>query len=332
MSTAISDFLLNTADNPAYQQGQFQKNNIDWMGSQLRNAYNIYGSVNPLQQVAAFDPTRQLGIENQLSAANGVGQDLAGQGAGTLQGIQGGMGTSQQALRGIAGGLMGPTFDTKTAQNYSNFMNPALLGAQQSLANQANMAWNQGAAGIGGGAGGFMSSGRNAALGQAQENAATQLGAQQQQLAYQAANQAAQAGQSSGQLGYQGQLSAAGTLGQNALSAANMTGALQQAQLLPGTLQEGYGQALQQQQQNQLNAQYQNQLMAQQNPYKNISLYGGAAGAMSPTSQAMNFSLPNDFVSLLNMAGGAAGNATGSSILNGLFGKGIDYVTKQLFG
>jgi hypothetical protein len=40
MSTAISDFLFNTGDNPAYQQGQQQLNNIDWFSNQAKNAFN----------------------------------------------------------------------------------------------------------------------------------------------------------------------------------------------------------------------------------------------------------------------------------------------------
>lgn len=330
MSTAISDFLFNTDDNPAYQQGQQQLNNIDWFAGQASNAFNNFGNA-PQQQVAAFDPLRQQGIQNQIGAAQGAGQNLANAGAGTLSSVAGGVGAGQNALQGIAGGLMGPQFNTGVANDYQQFMNPQLMGAQQALQNQANMAWNKGAANVGGAGGGFLSSGRNAAMGQAQENAAATLGANQQQLAFNAAQQAAQAGQQSGLAGFQGQYSAANSLGNQALQGAQLTSNMQNAQLMPGQLQEAGGMAYQQQQQNMNNAAYQNALAQQQNQYKNLGFYSGSMGAMSPASQARDFSMPNDIMAIMNMLG-QAGGTSGYGLLSGLLGKGVDYIGNQIFG
>lgn len=300
----LTQFLGGYQNNPAWQQAQIQVANQQPLNQAAWNAYNqstAAGAV-PQQGVAGFDPTRMAGIQSQIGAAQGMGAQLAGQGAGTLGTIQGGAGAGQDALQRIAGG-QGPQFDNGTASAYQNFMNPSMLGAQQALNNQANMAWNKGAANIGGGAGGFMNSGRNAAEGQAKENAATSLGANQQMLAYQAAQQAAQAGQQSGLQGYQGQLQAGNALGNQALQGAQLTGALQQAQLMPGATQEAAGAQFQNQAQNQLNAQYQNQMNQFNNPFKSLQNLQAGLGVLGSGTNAANINMPNNLLTGLNMMG-----------------------------
>lgn len=285
--TSISDAL--NKGNPLYQQSRFTGQNAQFLNDQARSIYDQSRAAGalPQQQVAAMDPRRAEGMNAQIAGAQGFGQQLALQGAGTLGTIQGGAGAGQQALQGIAGGGL-PRFGTDMAQSYQNFMNPSMLGAQQALNNQANMAWNKGAAGVGGAGGGFMSSGRNAALGQAQENAATNLGSQQQMLAFNAATAAANAGQQAGTTGFQGQLSAGQSLGNQALQGAQLTGNLQQAQLMPGQVQEAAGSAYQQQDQNQLNANYNNQLNAYQNPFRQFQNYQAALGVTGNQNNAPN--------------------------------------------
>jgi hypothetical protein len=266
-----------------------------------------------------MDPYRTQGMEEQIAAMGGIGTDLANQGAGTLGTVQSGANRGQRTLQDIASGMIGPQFNTGVANNFQEFMNPALLGAQQALANQANLAWNKGAAGVGGGAGGFMSSGRNAALGQAQENAATNLGANQQALALQAAQLAAAAGQQAGQTQFQGQFQAGSQLGNQALQGAQLTNNLQQAQLLPGQTREAAGVANQQQRQNELNAGYQNQLLQRDQPLKDLATINQILGTTGTGTQAPNITLPSDAMSLLNaMNGGPSGGATAiNNILGG---------------
>lgn len=285
--TQLSDWLSGNKNNPLYQQSQVQMGNQQFLNDQARNAYNQQLGGVPQQQTAAFDPTRMAGIQSQIGAAQGTGQQLANQGAGTLGTIQGGAGAGQTALQGIAAGGM-PQFGSGMAQGYQNFMNPSMLGAQQALNTQANMAWNKGAANVGGAGGGFMSSGRNAALGQAQQNAAETLGANQQMLAYQAAQQAAQAGMNAGTTGFQGQLSAGQSLGNQALQGAQLTGNLQQAQLMPGATQEAAGAQFQNQAQNELNTGYNNQLNQFQNPFKALQNYQAGLGVLGSNNYAPN--------------------------------------------
>jgi hypothetical protein len=320
-STAIAEALQGK--NPYYQIG---------MNTTLPNQQRVSNEAwarmpstgTPEQQVAEMDALRKQGIAQQIAAAGGVGADLAGTGAGTLGTTQSGAYAGQKALQGIAGGMIGPQFNTGVANNYQEFMNPALLGAKQALENQANMAWNKGAAGVGGGAGGFMSSGRNAALGQAQENAATTLGSNQQALALQAAQLAAAAGQQAGMTQYQGQLQAGSQLGNQALQGAQLTGALQNAQLLPGQTTEAGGVAYQQQRQNELNAAYQNQLMRRDQPLKDLATVNQILGTTGTGTQAPNVTLPSDIMSMLNaMNGGPSGGATAAQRLLGGAGNAI---------
>jgi hypothetical protein len=320
--TGLMEFLGGLSNNPAYQQGKIGLGNQQFINDQARQAYmgQLNGIV-PQQGVAGFDPQRLAGLQTQLGAAQGTGADLANMGAGTLGAVQSGAVTGQNALQRIAGGMTSPQFGSGVANQYQNFMSPSLLGAQQALNNQANMAWNKGAAGVGGAAGGFMSSGRNAALGQAQENAATQLGAQQQQLAYNAAQQAAAAGQQAGMLGYQGQLSAGSQLGNQALQGAQLTGSLQQSQLLPGQIQEGMGSLLQQQNQNQLNADYLNQTNQFQNPFKALQNYNAGLGVMGSSNFLPDISTPNNLMTALNM-GGYGNVANLGNALSSLYGAG----------
>lgn len=323
----LSQFLGGYQNNPAWQQAQIQVANQQPLNQAAWGAYNqatAPGAV-PQQSVAGFDPTRMAGINAQIAGAQGYGQQLAQQGAGTLGTIQGGAGAGQSALQRIAGG-QGPQFDNGTASAYQNFMNPQMLGAQQALNNQANMAWNKGAGNIGGAGGGFMSSGRNAALGQAQENAASTLGANQQMLSYQAAQQAAQAGQQSGLAGYQGQLQAGNALGNQALQGAQLTGQLQQAQLMPGATQEAAGAQFQNQAQNQLNTQYANQLNQFNNPYKQLQNLQAGLGVLGSGTQAANINMPNNLIQAMNLMGYSApgvAQAAGSA-LGSLFGQGAN--------
>jgi len=209
------------------------------------------------------------------------------------------------------------------------------VGAQQALNNQANMAWNKGVGGLADG-GGFMSSGRNAQLGQAQENAATQLGNQQQMLAYNAAQAAAQAGQQAGMTGYQGKLSAGNALVGNALNASGQTGAMQNAQLLPGQTQAGVGAVQQNQNQNQLNATYNNDINKFQNPFKALQNYQAGLGVLGSSNYAPNINMPNNIIQGLNMLGinptsamsglGQAGMSGLGDMLKSIFGMGTNYL------
>jgi hypothetical protein len=297
-SSSLAESLQG--NNPLWKQAQIQSGNQQFLADQAKNAYQGQLSGIPQQMISGMDPRRAEGMNAQIAGAQGYGQQLALQGAGTLATIQGGAGAGQNALAGIAGGG-GPQFSNDVAQSYQNFMNPSLMGAQQSLANQANMAWNKGAAGVGGAGGGFMSSGRNAAMGQAQENAATELGAKQQQLAYQAATNAANAGQQSGLTGYQGQLTAGQALGNQALQGAQLTGNLQQAQLMPGQVQEAAGVNYQNQRQNELNAQYQNQLANFNNPFKALQNYQAGLGVLGSTNYAPNLTTPANWQTMAGM-------------------------------
>jgi hypothetical protein len=256
----------------------------------------------PQQLISGMDPRRIQGMEAQIGAAGTTGLQLANQGAGTLGTIQGGAGAGQNALQNIAGGGM-PQFGMGMARGYQDFMNPSMLGAQQALNNQANMAWNKGAAGVGGAGGGFMSSGRNAALGQAQENAATNLGMNQQQLAFNAASAAANAGQQAGNTGFQGQLAAGQALGNQALQGAQLTGSLQQAQIMPGAVQEAAGVNYQNQNQNELNAQYQNQLANFNNPFRALQNYQAGLGVLGSTNYAPNLTTPANWQAMAGMLG-----------------------------
>jgi hypothetical protein len=390
--TGISDFLTNNRDNPAYQQAQTQLGNQGFLNQAAMDAYRAQlGSV-PQQQVAGIDPQRMAGINAQIAAAQGPIQGLMNQaqtgalqfqqgivpGQQALQGIAGGQGaqfsggTAQQfgqamqpglqasagMLGGFASGQQGPQFNTGTANAYQSFMAPSLAGAQEALKNQANMSWNQGVANIGGVGGGFMSSARDNALGQAQQNAATNLASQQQQLAFNAAQQAAQAGQQSGMLGYQGALNAGTTLanqnyqgglagaqagqqtglanlqgqlqagqvlGQQGLGGTQLLPTLAQSQLLPGQIQEAAGTTLQQQQQNELNAQYQNQLAQYQNPFSALKNLQAGLGVLGSSTQAANISNPNNIMQLMNLLGvSAPGLAQGvAGGLGGLLTSGL---------
>jgi uncharacterized membrane protein len=272
-----------------------------------------------------MDPNRVQGLQSQIAAAQGTGQQLAQTGAGTLGTAGQGFGVGNQALQNIIGGG-GPQFGADMATQYQNFMNPSLQGAQQSLANQANMAWNKGVGALGGQGGGFMNSGRMSALGQAQENAAAQLGMQQQQLAFQAANQAAAAGQQAGQAGYQGKLAAANALGQQGLNAAQLTNNLQQAQIMPGGVQETAGQQFQQQRQNELNAQYQNQLNQFQNPFKSLNNLQAGLGVLGTGTNAPNINMPNNIMALADLMGYKIGDPKTSEALKNLFGLAKDKI------
>jgi hypothetical protein len=398
--TGLSNFLTNNKDNPAYQQAQIQLGNQQYLNDQARQAYlQQLGGV-PQQQVAAMDPLRMQGINAQITAAQGPIQQLMNQaqtgaqqfqqgivpGQTALQNIAGGQGAqfsgqtaqqfgqamqpglnaSQGFLGGFASGQQTPEFSNALANSYSNFMQPSLLGAQQALNNQANMAWNTGVGNIGGVGGGFASSGRENALGQARQNAASNLGAQQQQLAYNAAQQAAQAGQQGGMLGYQGslnaantlgnqnfqsglygaqagqqtglanlqgQLSAGQTLGNQGLAATQLLPTLANSQLLPGQIQDAAGIALQQQQQNQLNAQYQNQMAQYQNPFSALKNLQAGLGVLGSSTGAPNISTPNNTMQLLNLLGTSVPQLTQGLVggLGSLFGSGASALG-NLFG
>lgn len=323
--TGLTEFLGGFKSNPLYQQSQLQLQNQAPINQAVWNAYNQQsGATLPQQQVAGMDPNTLSGMQNQIGAASGTGAQLAGLGAGTLGTLQGGAGAGQSALTGIAGGL-GPQFGSEFAGDYMSTIAPQLMGASQALNNQANMAWNKGVGGLGGVGEGFMSSGRDAALGQAKENAMTQLGAQQQMLAYNAAQQAAQAGQQAGMQGFQGQLAAGNALGNQALNAAQLTNNMQQAQLLPGQLQTSMGNALQTQQQNQLNAQYQNQMSQFQNPFKAIQNLNAGLGVLGSSNYAPNLNVPNNLIQGLNMMGinpQTLFQGAGQDLLKSIFGGG----------
>lgn len=375
--TGISDFLSGMQNNPAWQQAQTQLGNQQPLQDAAWKAYNQMMGSTPQQQVAGMSPERMAGINAQLAAAQGPIQQLMNTaqtgaqqfqqgivpGQQALQNIAGGQGAQfstdtaqqygqalqpglqggQQFLGGLASGQQQPQFSTGVAQSYQNFIQPNLMGAQQALNDQANMAWNQNVGNIGGLGGGFMSSGRNNALAQAQQNASTQLGANQQQLAFNAAQSAAQAGQQAGQLGYQGQLSAskdlanqqfqggalgaaagqqtglanlqaqlgAGqTLGQQGLAGTQLLPTLAQSQLLPGQIQESAGTILQQQRQNELNAQYQNQLLGYQNPFRALQNLQAGLGVLGSTTNAPNINVPNNTMSLMNLLGLSAPGVT----------------------
>lgn len=334
--TQISDWLSGNKNNPLYQQSQIQMGNQQFLNDQARNAYNSQLGGVPQQGTAGFDPTRMAGIQNQIGAAQGTGAQLANQGAGTLGTIQGGAQAGQSALQGIAAGGM-PQFGGGMAQSYQNFMNPSLLGAQQALNNQANMAWNKGAANVGGAGGGFMNSGRNAAMGQAQENAATNLGMNQQQLAFNAATAAANAGQQAGNTGFQGQLSAGQALGNQALTGAQLTNDIQRAQLMPGATQEAAGTAFQNQAQNEMNTGYNNQLNQFQNPFKALQNYQSGLGVLGSNNYAPNLPSQTNIAAILsglgisNPIGSLYNNAGGIADWLGEAGSGIgDFMNNQI--
>jgi hypothetical protein len=182
--TGISDFLTNNKDNPAYQQAQTQLGNQGFINQAAMDAYRAQMGNVPQQQVAGIDPQRMAGINAQLAAAQGPIQQLMNQaqtgatqfqqgivpGQQALQNIAGGQGAqfsggtaqqfgnalmpglqaSQSILGGLASGQQSPQFNQQNATAYQNFMTPSLMGAQDALKNQANMAWNQGVANIGG--------------------------------------------------------------------------------------------------------------------------------------------------------------------------------------
>lgn len=299
----ISAFLSGQQNNPAYQQAQLQLANQPLLNQAAWNSYNqmLAGPV-PGQSVAGMDVNRTQGLQNIIGAVPNL-QNLATQGAGTLSGIQSGAGAGTQTLQGIASGGISPEFGQNVAQNYMNFLAPQLQSAQQGLANQANMAWNKGVGQIGGLGEGFMSSGRNSALGQAQENAMTNLASQQQQLAFNAAQQAAQAGQQAGNQQYAGRLAAGGTLGQQGLAGAGLTGQLQQAGITPGQAQAAAGEQFQNQQQAQLNANYNNAIAQFQNPFRSLQNLQAGLGTLGSTTGALNAPMPNNTMMLMNLLG-----------------------------
>lgn len=313
----ITEFIGGLQNNPAYQQAKLQLENQQPINTAAWNAYNQYLGNVPQQQVAGFDPTRMSGLQAQLAAAGGTGANLAATAAGTGIGAQGGLGTSQNVLGQIAQGGISPGFSSQVAQDYLSSVMPSLQSAQQSLANQANLAWNKNVGNIGGAGGGFMSSGREAALGQAAENAQTNLAAQQQQLAYNAALQAAQAGQAAGTQQYTGQQGAAGTLGQQALTGAGLTPTLQTAALQPGKVAEGVGGTLQEYQQNLANVAYQNALLNQQNPFRSLDYLQRGLGVLGSTTQASPY---NPVTNLAALFPGISNlpNALGNALVGGV--------------
>lgn len=399
--TGISDFLTNNKDNPAYQQAQTQLGNQGFINQAAMDAYRAQMGNVPQQSVAGLNDQRMAGINAQLAAAQGPIQQLMNTaqtgaqqfqqgivpGQTALQNIAGGQGAqysgqtaqqfgqamqpamaaSQGVLGGFASGQQQPQFNAGVAGDYNKFLSGSLTGAQDALKNQANMAWNQGVANIGGIGGGFASSGRENALGQAQQNAATNLASQQQQLAFNAAQQAAQAGQQSGMLGYQGslqagttlanqgfqgglagaqagqqtglanlqgQLSAGQVLGQQGLGATQLLPTLAQSQLLPGQIQEAAGTTLQQQQQNELNAQYQNQLAQYQNPFSALKNLQAGLGVLGSSTQAANISNPNNLMQFMNLMGMSAPGLTQGLVggLGSLIGSGISGISDAFSG
>ena len=331
--TDISDFISGYKKNPLWQQSQIQLGNQQALADAAKNAYQgMLTEALPQQTVAAFDPDRYLGLQMQQAAAEGGISNMFGNAASTLGGFQSGAGMGTGALTDIAGGGGGPTFNLGVAQDMSNFMNPQLISAQQALANQANMAWNRGAANIADG-GGFMSSGRNAMESQAKQNMATQLASQQQQLAYDAATRAATAGGAAGLQGAQNRLSAAGTLGQQGLGAMQMMPAISQGMLLPGQIREAAGATTQQQRQNELNAQYANQMGKFQNPFRALQNYQSALGVLGSQNYAPNMQVPNNVMALMSLlgisptslAGGSSNNILGP-LLSGIGGGAVDLI------
>lgn len=319
--TSIADFVSGMQNNPLWIQGKIQANNQPFLNTEALKAYQnqLTGQL-PQQQVAAVDPYRMAGLQSQISAGQGAIQNLFGGAASQLGGYGNAAGVGTSALQSFAGGGGAPQFSTGGANDYMNFINPNMLGAQQALANQANLAWNKGVAGLADG-GGFMSSGRNAALGQARENAMTNLGMAQQKLAYDAATQAAQLGGQYGSQAATQRLGAAGTLGQQGLSALGLTPAIAQGQLLPGQIQEAAGASLQQQRQNELNAQYQNQLAQFQNPFKALQNYQAGLGVLGSSNYAPNMMSPNNAMALFTLLGGDLSKFMGG-VGSGLFGPG----------
>lgn len=322
--TTLSETLGGLANNPAYRQAKLQLSNQEPLNTAAWTAYNQQQQNLPQEQAAAMDQYRNMGLQNQMAAASGMGQQLAQTGAGTLGTAAGGFGVGSQALQDIAGGR-GPQFSSGMAQDYQNFMNPSLQSAQQSLANQAGMAWNKGVAGLGGAGGGFMNSGRMSALGQAQENAATNLAAQQQQLAFQAAQNAAQAGQQAGGMGYQGGLQAAQALGAQGINAAQLTDALQKAQLLPGGVQEAAGAKYQDQLQNELNTQYRNQMAQYNAPFSSLKNLQAGLGVLGSGYNAPNITPTNNLQTIMQMMGYGGKNADLGKALQDLYGLGKDF-------
>ena len=321
--TQVEEFTKGQANNPLFRQAQIQIGNQQYLNDLAKSAYERQMTTPmPQQNVAAFDPIRQQGLNTQLGVAQNILPQFLNQGLTAAGGLQSGIGAGQNALQRIAGG-QGPQFDQGMASGVQNFMTPQLLGAQQALANQANLNWNKGIGAAGGLGSGFMSSGRNSAVGQAMENASTSLGNQQQMLALDAARTAANAGVQGGLVGSQQQLQAGQTLGQQGLGSLALQNQLASGMLLPGQVQEAAGTTQQQQQQNELNAQFMNELNQFQNPFRSLQNLQAGLGVLGSSNYAPNMAVPNNVMSLLQMFG-----MTLPQVLSG----GFDFLSNYLGG
>ena len=144
--------------------------------------------------------------------------------------------------------------------------------------------------------------------------------AKNRSAAYNAAYQAAvQAGAND----FQARQSAANTLGQQAVTGAQLTAELQKAQLAPGTTQQAVGEQLQAQRQAELDAArqaYQDRLGF---GFGGLGQYGKAAGILGPQFSASNIDVPTNLQSMLSLGGAIAGGGNVTAGLQRILSGGV---------
>ena len=327
---AISDWLQSSSltnylsANPAFRAGQMQVQNLGQVQPLLGSELQKYMAAGPYQgdYQAAMDPTRMAGLQSQLAATGGQ-QQLAQAGLGTGVGLQAGLGTSQDILGRIAQGQIGQGVSQSVLGSYQNPYLDASIQQQQrglqreyqeQVAPAISMAARRGGlTGVGATALGVESGQRLA------ENLAD-IEAKNRSAAYNAAYQAAvQAGAND----FQARQSAANTLGQQAVTGAQLTAELQKAQLAPGTTQQAVGEQLQAQRQAELDAArqaYQDRLGF---GFGGLGQYGKAAGILGPQFSASNIDVPTNLQSMLSLGGAIAGGGNVTAGLQRILSGGV---------
>ena len=324
---AIKDWLQSSSltnylsANPAFRAGQMQVQNLGQVQPILGSELQKYMAAGPYQgpYQAEMDPTRMAGLQSQLAATAGQ-QQLAQAGLGTGTGLQAGLGTSQDILSKIAGGQIGQGVSQSVLGSYQNpYLDASIQEQQRGLQRQyqeqvapaVSMAARRGGlTGVGATALGVESGQRLS------ENLAD-IEAKNRSAAYNAAYQAAV---SAGANEFQARQSAANTLGQQAVTGAQLTAELQKAQLAPGTTQQAVGEQMQAQRQAEIDAQrqaYQDRLGF---GFGGLSQYGKAAGILGPQFSASNIDVPSNLQALLSLGGAVAGG--------GDVGKGLEKILK----
>jgi len=312
--------LLST--NPAYEAATLQQRNLQQVNPMLQQYLTQAQQTGPYQgsYQAAFDPTRMAGIQQQLTATGGQ-QQLAQAGLNTGTGLQAGLGTSQDILNKIATGQIGQGVSQSVLGSYQNPYLDANIQAQQremqrqyqeQVAPGVSMAARRGGlTGVGATALGVESGQRLA------ENL-SDIDARNRSAAYNAAyNAAVNAGANE----FQAKQTAANTLGQQAVTGAQLTSELQRAQLAPGATREAAGVQFQNQSQAEIDAARQRQKDIANYGFDVIGQYGQAAGILGPRSPAPNINtLTNlgEIAQAFGLGGTGAGQTLQSQVLRGI--------------